>query len=278
MNSFGRGGEMTAYEVGRLVYMPGARPYMFYLVLEAKPLRISLVLSRLLRLLERYGVPVLQLKIAALWPEAMPYIVLTADLRGREELLDRLVDSLRGIEHVVSVYYEPPLADGLAVDVRSFPLRLAGERAVIFRRGIYEGLIASGWERFGSGYGQLLYIAGFDAGRIVYEELSRLFNFFTDPSLQVRLIAALFQMLGFGRLYIVRLDDEKMEAVVRVYDSFECELFRGAGEIRGNFIRGLIAGWLAARWGAEFEHVTAREEECIARGDPYCQYRIEAKA
>jgi len=94
----------------------------------------------------------------------------------------------------------------------------------------------------------------------------------------VRLAKALFQMLGYGRIELLRIDDARREAVVRVYDSFACELFRGAGEIRGNFIRGLITGWLAARWHVKkLEEITAREVKCIARGDPYCQYWIRAE-
>ncbi|HDD33716.1 MAG TPA: hypothetical protein ENG30_01040 [Thermofilaceae archaeon] len=263
---------LTPYAVGRALFEPGTRPYIFYLDLKREVLRAVGILEQIARIFARRGVSVMQVKASIL---KRIRVIIIADLRGREQLAEAIAAQLREVDYVMDVWYDPPITDGVAVDRYSFPLTFLEERVVIFRREVYEGLIASGWGRFGSGYGQLLYIAGFDAGRKAYISHSRLVR---DRAAQVRFAEALFQMLGFGRLVFIRVDDSRMEAVARVYESFECELFRGAGEIRGNFVRGLIAGWLAARWGAEFEQVTAREEECIARGDPYCQYRIRARS
>ncbi|MCD6357859.1 MAG: 4-vinyl reductase [Thermoproteales archaeon] len=263
---------LTPYSVGRSIFEPGTRPYIFYLDLRREVLGAVGILEQIARIFARRGVSVMQLKASIL--ERIRVIII-ADLRGKEQLAEEIAAQLREVDYVMDAWYDPPIADGTAVDKYSFPLTFMEERAVIFRRPVYEGLIAGGWERFGSGYGQLLYIAGFDAGRKAYKRYQRMIR---DRATQIEYATALFQMLGFGRLYIVRLDDEEMEAVVRVYDSFECELFRGAGEIRGNFIRGLIAGWLAARWGVEeLEKITAREEKCMAKGDPYCQFRIWAQ-
>ena len=86
---------------------------------------------------------------------------------------------------------------------------------------------------------------------------------------------AFFQLLGFGRLEFLRVDDRGMEAAYRVYDSFECELFRGAGEIKSNFVRGVAGGFLAERWGvSDPDEVVVREEKCVAKGDPYCEARV----
>jgi predicted hydrocarbon binding protein len=86
---------------------------------------------------------------------------------------------------------------------------------------------------------------------------------------------AFFQLLGFGRLEFLRVDDRGMEAAYRVYDSFECELFKGAGEIKSSFVRGVAGGFLAERWGvSDPDEVVVREEKCVAKGDPYCEARV----
>lgn len=87
--------------------------------------------------------------------------------------------------------------------------------------------------------------------------------------------------MGFERLEFLTIDEARKEATVRVYDSFVCQLFIGTREIRGNFVRGFVAGWLAGHWGISGEYeVLAREVKCIAKGDPYCEFvaRVEKKA
>ena len=265
--------KLAKYGVGRLIHRPGTSPHVFYLQFKPAALSIPGILGRIAEAFAKRGISILQLKISASEPLR---VIVIADMKGREGVVSEICGELRHVPYILEAWVVPPIAEGLAVDACSFPLTLLDHRAVIFRREVYEGLIAGGWERFGSGYGQLLYIVGFDAGRKAYADHSQLVS---DRAAQLRFAEALFQMLGFGRLFFIRVDDSRLEAVVRVYDSFECELFRGAGEIRGNFIRGLIAGWLAARWHVErLEEVTAREVKCIARGDPYCQYWIRAEA
>ena len=266
-------GRVWRYEVGRLIYKPGSKPYVFHLVLDSDALSTPGVLGRVAGAFARRGVSILQLKVSAAEPLRL---IVIADMRGREGMVGELCDELRRAPYVIDIQTAPPISEGLAIDTCSFPLTLLGQRVVMLRRNVCEGFIGGGWKRFGSGFGQLLYITGFDAGRRACEDHSHLAP---SPDLQVKLGQALFQLLGYGRLRMVRVDDEKRFAVVRVYDSFECELFKGVGEVRGNFVRGLIAGWLAARWGIEdFEGIVAREEKCIAKGDPYCEYHIRGTA
>ncbi len=264
---------LIPYEVGRFSYVPGTRPYLFRLVLSSEALRAVGVLEKIIRIFAENGISLLQLKVSASSGGKLS-IVLIADFKGREHLLEHVSRELSKVEFVESVRVIPPVVEGVVVDALSFPLTLMGQRVVIYRRAVYEGFIKSGWSRFGSAYGVLLYLAGFEAGRLAYRDHAQLVR---DPLAQVRLAEALFQMLGYGILRVVRLDDERREAVARVYESFECELFKGAGEIRGSFVRGLIAGWLAERWGVKEEDILAREVKCIARGDPYCEYNIRVE-
>lgn len=265
---------MLPYEVGRLSYVPGTKPFLFRLTLSAEALQAVGVLERLVKIFADKNIPLLQLKVSAP-PEGKVSVVLIADFKGREHLLEHMSKELSRIDFVESVHVAPPVAEGVAVDTLSFPLTLMGRRVVIFRGPVYEGFIKGGWSRFGSAYAILLYMAGFESGRLAYRDHAKLTQ---DPSAQLRVAEALFQMLGYGILELVKVDDERREAVARVYESFECELFRGAGEIRGGFVRGVIAGWLAERWGVKEEReILAREVKCIAKGDPYCEYHVRVE-
>ncbi|MEM4217644.1 MAG: V4R domain-containing protein, partial [Candidatus Methanomethylicaceae archaeon] len=61
--------------------------------------------------------------------------------------------------------------------------------------------------------------------------------------------------------------------VIVVKDSFECELGKNSATVYSQFVRGIIAGVLAELFGYGFNVV---EEECIARGDRVCRFRVRA--
>jgi len=42
-------------------------------------------------------------------------------------------------------------------------------------------------------------------------------------------------------------------------------------------VRGIIAGTAAALWGAPPESVEVEEVKCLAKGDPYCEYRVRRR-
>ncbi|MGC8836604.1 MAG: V4R domain-containing protein, partial [Infirmifilum sp.] len=136
----------------------------------------------------------------------------------------------------------------------------------------YEGFIKGGYERFGSAFAVMLYLMGFEAGRKAFVDY---YSVFHDFNTLQKVVTAAFQMLGYGVPEVVMVDDNAHRAVVRVYDSFECELFKGADNVRSGFIRGFIAGFLAGHWNVK--RVFAREVKCIARGDPYCEFHVEVE-
>lgn len=225
------------------------------------------------RIFAEFNVSILHFKAVAVGDFAR--LIIIADLKGVENLAPNIADRIRkSVEFCEEVIVQPPLEDGIAIDTLSFPLLLSQERAVIMRRAVYEGLIKSGWERFGTAYAVLLYSAGFESGRNAFRDHKKLSQ---DPEALVRIAIAFFQLVGYGVPEFFRVDDAAREAVFRVHDSFECSLFKGAGEPRGSFVRGLIAGWLAERWSVSFEEVVAREERCIAKGDEYCEFKVSVK-
>jgi len=262
------------YEVGRVVSLPGTQPYVLHITLSPEGLEAVGVLEQITDVFASAGVPILQLKVSGHQRGRPIKVVVIADLRGRERRLEELVQSLRRVPYVEGVRWAPPVAEGVAVDTLSFPLTSHGLRCVVLTEPVYRGWILEGWRRFGTAYAILLYSVGYEAGRRAYAEHVKVVP---EPNTW-RFASALFQLRGLGRIETLRLDDAGRSAVIRVYDSFECSLFPNAGEIRGNFVRGMIAGWLAAHWGlGEGEEAFAREERCIAKGDPYCEFHVRVE-
>lgn len=252
--------------------LQGKKPYLYYLLLREDALSATGILEEITGVFAKRKIPILSLNVST---APVLKIIIAADLTGREQQAGELAAQFKGKMYVQDVRYSPPLFEGVAIDQYSFPLFISGTRTLLFEKAVYEGMLKIGWGRFGTPYAILLYLAGFGAGLRAYESQVTLTR---DPNLQLSFAMAYFQMLGFGRLEILKIDDKRMEAEFRVYESFECEVFRGVGEIRGNFVRGLTAGWFAGRWGiTDPDKVIARERKCIAKGDPYCEYRIQVE-
>ncbi|MEM1509306.1 MAG: hypothetical protein QW291_01255 [Thermofilaceae archaeon] len=262
---------LEVYEIGRIAVVPGSKPYLFYLTLDPASLTAVSVLEKITDEFAKEGIPILQVKTSTIgWGKPVKIIII-ADFKDKEKLAEELAEKFKRTIFVKSVKLSQPITEGVVIDVFSFPLTFLGTRAVIFREPVYKGFIIGGWKHFGVPYAILLYSIGYEAGRLAYAEHAKVVN---KPE-TIKFAEAVFQMIGFGRLEFIRLDDRAREAAIRIYDSFECQLFPGAGEIRGNFIRGIIAGWLAGYWNlGEDEEAFAREVKCIAKGDPYCEYIV----
>jgi len=258
------------YEVGRFIHHPNATPYFFHVVLKPETLLQVGVLYKILSAVVGEQVPLLLVKVSTPIQGNPIRVLLAVHLKGGKQTAERIVKELKNIPGVEEVEYAPPLFDGVALDMWSFPLTFSGDRAIILRNILFESMLREGWERLGGSFGALLYCAFFKAGQELY---SRFYSKYKgeggDP---IRLAEELFRLFGYGILEFVKLTDK--EAVVRVYDSFECNAFKGAGEPRGAIVRGLLAGWAAAYWGASRDEITVKEEKCIAKGDPYCQYHF----
>ncbi|MEM3882432.1 MAG: V4R domain-containing protein [Candidatus Methanomethyliaceae archaeon] len=83
--------------------------------------------------------------------------------------------------------------------------------------------------------------------------------------------AAMFQWAGFGVMEVEELTADG--GVIMVKDSFECELGKNSATVYSQFVRGMIAGILSELFGYGFN---VAEEECIAKGDQVCRFRVRA--
>lgn len=264
------GKKYKRYEIGRFVSLFSTSPYFFEITLNPKTLKQSGILAQILDVFRDENIPILQLKISTISPEHPIRILIAADMQGKKKLVEKLVEKMAAVTGVESIEYSPPLFDGIAVDVWSFPPTFQGQRVVFFRESLLEGMLKEGWRRMGENFAVLLYYAYFHGALETYK------NFYgkirANKSDIVRLVEELFRMFGYGILEMKTLKDD--QAVARVYDSFECKVFKGAKQPHGAIVRGLVAGWIAGYWNAKYDDIYVKETKCIAKGDPYCEYHI----
>jgi len=261
-------GQFRPYRVGRVFREPGARPYFFEVVLKPEALWEVGVLAKLASTFSESGVPLLMLKMSAAKSGERLRILFAADLKGREGEAAKLVERLKKVPSVERVEHSPPLFDGVAVDAWSHPLLLDDERTAMLPHTFIEGMLKRGWSEFGTAFAALLYHVAL-AGAA--EEHGKCLEEHRREEC-LKLYEERFRLLGYGVLKVEKLTDREM--VARVYDSIECSVFKGSGEPRGALTRGIIAGVAAAVWGVPPKGVRAEEVACIAKGDPYCEYRV----
>jgi len=148
-----------------------------------------------------------------------------------------------------------------------FPVTFLGKRAIIFSKRFYEIFIKRLSEKLGSGYSAILYHIGAEIGKYLCETHAKALGSNLDEL--VKILRAMFSYLGLGRLDINLKADK---AIVKVNDSFECELFEEGPS--SHFIRGLLTGWISVMFRVDISQVESFEVKCIAKGDPYCEIVI----
>jgi len=179
-------------------------------------------------------------------------VVLAEDLR-------ELVRELR--DRNVTIVSEEEVVDFF------FPVTFLGKRAIILSKRFYETLIKRLSEKLGPGYSAILYYIGAEIGRHLCEAHAEALG--SDLDGLIKILRGMFSCLGLGRLNV---DLRAGKAIVKVYDSFECELFEEGPS--SHFVRGLLAGWISAMFGVDVSQVKSFEVKCIAKGDPYCEIVI----
>jgi len=257
------------YEVGRFVHLPDRYIVCFHVSLSPYALNMPGILAELLAVFADRDVPIVHFKLSRPRPGRPVNTSIFTDLTGKEELENELVKKLRGIGLVRDVVTIRPLFDGVTIDNTFSLLTILGERVIICRKPVYEAFLKNMREKVGVSYMAILYHMGREIGRSLHRELSQITG--GDTARTTALCRELFRHMGYGTAK-AELDLKRCSAVVRVWDCFECELFKGSGKPASHFVRGIIAGFLSGVFG---EEMYAKEVKCIAMGDQYCKFIVK---
>lgn len=160
------------------------------------------------------------------------------------------------------------------VDIYHFPITIASERVVIFSPPVLEGLVKGFREAFGTSIAQaILWNQGKEIGKTMVERYKKNFGI-SKAREALEMLRARALSFGWARMEIVTLNEVKRRAIIRIFDNWECSIFKGSDEPQNHFIRGILAGFFNAIFGEGFY---ATEVKCIAKGDSYCEFILEKR-
>ncbi|MGB9741216.1 MAG: V4R domain-containing protein [Candidatus Bathyarchaeales archaeon] len=196
------------------------------------------------------------------------------NLTDSDSTIDELVKEIRKIKGVENVQALHPVTEGLVADYIFTRLLLAGDRAIILRRPGYAGLITGIREQFGTAGETFLYYTGYESGikyGKAHQEIAAQLGIKDPIDIMQKISIPLCTCMGLGKPEIIEATVNPPRVIVRLYDSFECELGPLAKRPFSNFFRGILAGLVAHLFSRKMD---AKELKCIAKGDPHCEFKI----
>ena len=174
--------------------------------------------------------------------EKRPWIFFMVDFTGSKFKPEDIVNEINKLEFVESVRLIKPIKNGIFVDSIHFPIIVGGERSIIFRVSIIDGLINTLKRQLGEAGRAFLYHEGFRVGRNLYKTYKNWLKK-EDPHLLSKIITVMSRVLGYGIAEVAELSMENKEAKIIIYDSFERRTAIEKDEQKHNFIRGILAGF-----------------------------------
>ncbi len=262
---------MIPFQVQRLLYRQGRRLYGIIVEAFSKPGVLASISSMLA---ERDLDIIYCTAIAA--EDKRGGIIFLVDFTDSDAMPQSIAEELKSLEFVEDVTIIEPIVNGFLIDDATFPIMLGRRRALILDDGMLQGIFISFREHLGSGGEAMLYHLGLEAGRSRGRHAAMLAQRVGIKSLDKGLetVAKALKALGYGIIEFIELQENPPRARVRIYNSIECELGRGAGHPFSQYIRGLINGIMSEFFKRE---MTAREVKCIAMGDPYCEFELKPR-
>jgi predicted hydrocarbon binding protein len=165
------------------------------------------------------------------------------------------------------------ISNSILTDLRSDPARGAllynDVRYLLIRPETLIAFQKAAEERLGAGADELLYAGGFAGGSLSAKRYREVFGLADAQS--VEFMAKMGTELGWGQMQIARFDPTARELILMVESSPFAAAYGKSARGVCHLIRGVFAGLASGIFACD---VTAREEECLARGDARCKFVV----
>ena len=260
-------------EIGNILYDPGKNLVGFHVIIDGNLVSHAQVHAKIVEKMSKYAGTIRFIKIYSYLHCNDIALVFFFDITGKKVDPHAILADLQSVPVFKSVQLIKPIKEGLIFDTYSFPPLYAGEKAIIFHKAMYEAIIKDLREKYGPAFNAILYHIGFQVGHRSY--IAHVEKYGEDPETLFTIALENAKQLGHGIFQLIKYGPK--EAIVRVYENFECQLFEKAEKPQSHLVRGMIAGFLAAMWNLEMGDVNAVETACMATGSPYCQFHITRK-
>lgn len=183
----------------------------------------------------------------------------------------QVLEELKGLDIVLDARLEEPKPTPF--ESIHFPVLHATTRALILPIGMFWALW-DGFERIlqHSGLKAVLYNAGKEIGEHAAKKLSRMFNI--EGKELVQALAQVGKATGWGITEFSSINMKKHSATIIVKECFEAVAWRKKPYSVCHWTRGYLAGYMSTVFRKPVE---AAETKCMAKGDPYCEFKIQRK-
>lgn len=249
----------------RAIYCGDRELYLFSVELVDRPGSLAEVLA----VFATYGVNIVNIYTTqSIYTDTSSTVEanIAADLTGKNVSSEQLAKSINLLNSVKRVTVVSKQLPNILVDELHFPLRVVGDRAVIYRDGAYGEMIHAIRRQLGTAGEALLYHVGFNIGKGAWKKIKEICG--EKMHLLPKYIQYWNLVHSAARIIHIEIDFEKKDFLIRAESVYECEVGRGHGKPFSNIFRGSLAGILNEVLGVE----TVVETKCIAAGDPYCEF------
>ncbi|MBS7633594.1 4-vinyl reductase [Candidatus Bathyarchaeota archaeon] len=229
------------------------------------------VLHQLAELADMYRIRILYIQFSMPKPDDKAAKAITfldfSDSKLSPQEAEKILEKKKFIRSIELI---EPLNNKFVSDTFFFPLVVSGDRALIFRKEIYEEIFRGVRKQFGTAGEAFLYYVGFETGKRAYLNYVQLAGAEELKAL-ITTAKAVNMTLGWSIFKEVKISEKAKTATAILSENFECDLARGYGKPYSQFYRGAIAGIFTQYFKEEMK---VEEVKCIAKGDPYCQFEI----
>jgi len=182
-----------------------------------------------------------------------------------------VLEELKRLDVVLEARFEEPKP--APFESIHFPILHATTRALILPIGMFWALW-DGFERIlqDSGLAAVLYNAGKETGKRAAKRLKERFNI--DGNELIQAFAQAVRATGWGITEFSRIDMKNHSATIIVKECFEAAAWRKKPYTVCHWTRGYLAGYMSTVFGKPVEAIEAK---CMARGDKYCEFKIQQK-
>jgi predicted hydrocarbon binding protein/predicted amino acid-binding ACT domain protein len=267
--------ERIPLDLSRFVEDQQRRIFFASLTLDNKPGTLALVLALLLR----YNINILGILSEAISKKDELEVSMFLEVPEKEvdviDLERKLRDGINKekMDFVKKIKVYDHL-NNFDADVVHFPLFVGSLRVITFPTSILGETIKSLMKVFNpSVVRTMFWYQGKEFGRLVEEFYEKEFSII-NVNEAVNFLAIRTALHGWAISEIVELDDERRNVTLRLFDNWECSMFKGSSEPQSHYIRGVLDGFFSSLFKVEME---AKETKCIAKGDPYCEFEIKEK-
>lgn len=200
------------------------------------------------------------------------FFIAIVDCSRIEGELEKAIKDIENINGVNEVKYATKKLKEKLVDRFTIPTFGGGRfEALILGKDEFSQVLTEIKKSYGSGGEAFLYMIGFKLGSVCGEKYKP--EMLTAEFIREDVL--IFQAFGWGIPEIRYLDIKKPKIVIRFHKLFESAFVsERKTEPYCYFFKGFITGLFSKFFKKDLSVV---EVKCIAKGDPYCEFIIEAK-